>query len=304
MSQHVAVLMGGWSAEREVSLVTGQAVCTALEDVGYRVTPIDVAPDIFDVLSELEPEVAFNALHGRFGEDGCIQGILEVLKIPYTHSGVLASALAMDKPRAKQMFASVSIPCPEGRVVHRDEVLEGKVFEPPYVLKPMNEGSSVGVRLVFEGDNISPLDEANWAYGEYVLMERYIPGREIQVAVMDDKALGAIEIRPKKRFYDYEAKYSDGWADHIMPAGIPEADYQESLRLALLAHQTLGCRGVTRADLRYDDTLNGAARFYMLEINTQPGMTPLSLVPEIAAYGGISFAELMDLLVKDAGCQR
>jgi D-alanine-D-alanine ligase len=304
MSQHVAVLMGGWSAEREVSLVTGQAVCTALEDVGYRVTPIDVAPDIFDVLSDLEPEIAFNALHGRFGEDGCIQGILEVLKIPYTHSGVLASALAMDKPRAKQMFASVSILCPEGRVVHRDEVLEGKVFEPPYVLKPMNEGSSVGVRLVFEGDNISPLDEANWAYGEYVLMERYIPGREIQVAVMDDKALGAIEIRPKKRFYDYEAKYSDGWADHVMPADIPEADYQESLRLALLAHQTLGCRGVTRADLRYDDTLNGAARFYMLEINTQPGMTPLSLVPEIAAFVGISFAELMDFLVKDAGCQR
>jgi len=304
MSQHVAVLMGGWSAEREVSLVTGQAACTALEDVGYRVTPIDVAPDIFDVLSDLEPEIAFNALHGRFGEDGCIQGILEVLKIPYTHSGVLASALAMDKPRAKQMFASVSILCPEGRVVHRDEVLEGKVFEPPYVLKPMNEGSSVGVRLVFEGDNISPLDEANWAYGEYVLMERYIPGREIQVAVMDDKALGAIEIRPKKRFYDYEAKYSDGWADHVMPADIPEADYQESLRLALLAHQTLGCRGVTRADLRYDDTLNGAARFYMLEINTQPGMTPLSLVPEIAAFVGISFAELMDFLVKDAGCQR
>lgn len=304
MSQHVAVLMGGWSAEREVSLVTGQAVCTALEDVGYRVTPIDVAPDIFDVLSDLEPEIAFNALHGRFGEDGCIQGILEVLKIPYTHSGVLASALAMDKPRAKQMFASVSILCPEGRVVHRDEVLEGKVFEPPYVLKPMNEGSSVGVRLVFEGDNISPLDEANWAYGEYVLMERYIPGREIQVAVMDDKALGAIEIRPKKRFYDYEAKYSDGWADHVMPADIPEADYQESLRLALLAHQTLGCRGVTRADLRYDDTLNGAARFYMLEINTQPGMTLLSLVPEIAAFVGISFAELMDFLVKDAGCQR
>ena len=304
MSQHIAVLMGGWSAEREVSLVTGQAVCAALEEVGYRVTPIDVEPDIFDVLSELEPEVAFNALHGRFGEDGCIQGILEVLKIPYTHSGVLASALAMDKPRAKQMFASVSIPCPEGRVVHRDEVLEGKVFEPPYVLKPMNEGSSVGVRLVFEGDNVSPLDETAWAYGDYVLMEKYIPGREIQVAVMDDKALGAIEIRPKKRFYDYEAKYSDGWADHVMPADIPEADYQESLRLALLAHQTLGCRGVTRADLRYDDTLNGDAHFYMLEINTQPGMTPLSLVPEIAAYIGISFAELMDLLIKDAGCQR
>ena len=304
MTQHVAVLMGGWSSEREVSLVTGQAVCAALEEVGYRVTPIDVGPDIFDVLTELEPDVAFNALHGRFGEDGCIQGMLEVLKIPYTHSGVLASALAMDKPRARQMFASVSIPCPEGRVVHRDEVLEGKVFEPPYVLKPTNEGSSVGVRLVFEGDNTSPLDEASWAYGEYLLMERYIPGREIQVAVMDDKALGAIEIRPKKRFYDYEAKYSDGWADHIMPADIPEADYQESLRLALLAHQTLGCRGVTRSDLRYDDTLNGDAHLYMLEVNTQPGMTPLSLVPEIAAHAGISFAELTDALVQDAGCQR
>ena len=304
MSQHVAVLMGGWSSEREVSLVTGQAVCTALEEVGYRVTPIDVGPDIFDVLTELEPDVAFNALHGRFGEDGCIQGMLEVLKIPYTHSGVLASALAMDKPRARQMFASVFIPCPEGRVVHRDEVSEGKVFEPPYVLKPTNEGSSVGVRLIFEGDNTSPLDEAGWAYGEYVLMERYIPGREIQVAVMDDKALGAIEVRPKKRFYDYEAKYSDGWADHIMPADIPEADYQESLRLALLAHQTLGCRGVTRSDLRYDDTLNGDAHLYMLEVNTQPGMTPLSLVPEIAAHVGISFAELTDALVQDAGCQR
>ena len=304
MSRHVAVLMGGWSAEREVSLVTGEAVCTALEEAGYRVTPIDVGPDILDVLSELKPDVAFNALHGRFGEDGCIQGILEVLKIPYTHSGVLASALAMDKPRARQMFASVSIPCPEGRVVHRNEVLEGQIFDPPYVLKPTNEGSSVGVRLVFEGDNTAPLDDSSWAYGDYVLMERYIPGREIQVAVMDDEALGAIEIRPKKRFYDYEAKYTDGWAEHIMPADIPEADYQESLRLALLAHQTLGCRGVTRSDLRYDDTVNGDARLYMLEVNTQPGMTPLSLVPEIAAYVGISFAELTDLLIQDAGCQR
>ena len=304
MTQHVAVLMGGWSAEREVSLVTGDAVCAALKETGYRVTAIDVAPDIFDVLSGLKPDVAFNALHGRFGEDGCIQGILEVLKIPYTHSGVLASALAMDKPRARQMFASVSIPCPEGRVVHRDEVLDGQVFDPPYVLKPTNEGSSVGVRLVFEGDNMSPLDEANWAYGEQVLIEKYIPGREIQVAVMNDKALGAIEIRPKKRFYDYEAKYTDGWADHIMPAEIPEADYEESLRLALLAHQTLGCRGVTRSDLRYDDTITGEAQLYMLEVNTQPGMTPLSLVPEIAAHIGISFAELTDLIVQDAGCQR
>jgi len=304
MTQHVAVLMGGWSAEREVSLVTGEAVCGALEENGYRVTAIDVASDIFEILSDLKPDVAFNALHGRFGEDGCIQGILEVLEIPYTHSGVLASALAMDKPRARQMFSSVAIPCPEGRSVHRDELLDGPVLDPPYVIKPTNEGSSVGVRLVFEDDNMSLLDQANWAYGEYVLIEKYIPGREIQVAVMDDRALGAIEIRPKKRFYDYEAKYTDGWADHIMPAKIPKADYEESLRLALLAHQTIGCRGVTRSDLRYDDTVTSDTRLYMLEINTQPGMTPLSLVPEIAANIGISFRELTNLIVQDAGCQK
>ncbi len=304
MTQHVAVLMGGWSAEREVSLVTGEAVCAALEETGYRVTAIDVAPDIVEILSDLRPDVAFNALHGRYGEDGCIQGILEVLEIPYTHSGVLASALAMDKPRARQMFASVSIPCPEGRVVHRDEALYGQVLDPPYVLKPTNEGSSVGVRLVFEGDKISSLNETNWSYGEYVLIEKYIPGREIQVAVMDDRALGAIEIRPKKRFYDYEAKYTNGCADHIMPAEIPKADYEESLRLALLAHQTIGCRGVTRSDLRYDDSVSGDARLYMSEMNTQPGMTRLSLVHEIAAHVGIPFSELTNLIVQDAGCQR
>ena len=224
--------------------------------------------------------------------------------IPYTHSGVLASALAMDKPRARRMFESVSIPCPEGRVVRRDEAMAGAIFDPPYVLKPTNEGSSVGVRLVFEGDNMPLLDESNWAYGEYVLIEKYIPGREIQVAVMDDEALGAIEIRSRKRFYDYEAKYTDGWAEHVMPADIPEADYRESLRLAELAHRTLGCRGVTRSDLRYDDTASGRARFYMLELNTQPGMTPLSLVPEIAAHAGISFSELVRHLVRDAGRRR
>lgn len=301
---HIAVLMGGWSTERQVSLVTGAEVAAALKDDGYRVTSVDVGSDVFDVLSDLKPDVAFNALHGRFGEDGCIQGMLEVLDIPYTHSGVLASALAMDKPRARRMFESVSIPCPEGRVVRRDEAMAGAIFDPPYVLKPTNEGSSVGVRLVFEGDNMPLLDESNWAYGEYVLIEKYIPGREIQVAVMDDEALGAIEIRSRKRFYDYEAKYTDGWAEHVMPADIPEADYRESLRLAELAHRTLGCRGVTRSDLRYDDTASGRARFYMLELNTQPGMTPLSLVPEIAAHAGISFSELVRHLVRDAGRRR
>ena len=304
MNMHVAVLMGGWSTERQVSLVTGAEVAAALKDDGYRVTSVDVGSDVFDVLSDLKPDVAFNALHGRFGEDGCIQGMLEVLDIPYTHSGVLASALAMDKPRARRMFESVSIPCPEGRVVRRDEAMAGAIFDPPYVLKPTNEGSSVGVRLVFEGDNMPLLDESNWAYGEYVLIEKYIPGREIQVAVMDDEALGAIEIRSRKRFYDYEAKYTDAWAEHVMPADIPEADYRESLRLAELAHRTLGCRGVTRSDLRYDDTASGRARFYMLELNTQPGMTPLSLVPEIAAHAGISFSELVRHLVRDAGRRR
>ncbi len=304
MNGHVAVLMGGRSAEREVSLVSGEAVTAALRDEGYRVTPVDVGPDVSEVLSALKPDVAFNALHGRFGEDGCIQGMLELLEIPYTHSGVLASALAMDKPTARRMFESVSIPCPEGTVMHRRTVSEGAVFDPPYVLKPTNEGSSVGVRLVFEGDNTPPLDDASWAYGDDVLIERYIPGREIQVAVMDGEALGAIEIRPKKRFYDYEAKYTEGWAEHVMPADIPEADYRESLRLAVLAHRTLGCRGVTRSDLRYDDTVDGRARFYMLEVNTQPGMTPLSLVPEIAGHAGISFSELVQHLIRDAGCRR
>jgi D-alanine-D-alanine ligase len=303
MTRHVAVLMGGWSAEREVSLVSGRAVSQALVQLGYRVTPIDVGRDIASVLSELRPDVAFNALHGRFGEDGCIQGILEVLEIPYTHSGVLASALAMDKPRARTIFQSVDIPCAEGRVVHRDELLRGDVLEPPYVVKPTNEGSSVGVRIVFEGANLPPAS-GDWMFGEYVLVERYIPGREIQVAVMMDRPLGAIEIRPKRGFYDYEAKYTDGKADHLMPAPLPPDAYEESLDLALRAHRTVGCRGVTRADLRYDDTTGGRGRFYMLEINTQPGMTPLSLVPEIAAHSGFSFGDVVRFLVEDAGCQR
>ncbi len=304
MSKHVAVLMGGWSAEREVSLVSGADVVKALKERGYEVSAVDVGRTVAATLMELKPDVCFNALHGRFGEDGCIQGLLEVLGIPYTHSGVLASSLAMDKPTAKRLFSQAGITLAEGAVFHRDEVLAGHVMEPPYVIKPINEGSSVGVKIVMENENAHPFENDAWHYGEEVLIEKFIPGREIQVAVMGDRALGAIEIRPKKQFYDYEAKYSDGFAEHLMPAPIDQGAYDEMLRLAQLAHDVLGCRGVTRSDFRYDDTKADPGDIYLLEINTQPGMTPLSLAPEIAAHVGIDFGELVDWMVKDAGCQR
>jgi len=300
-AKHVAVLLGGLSAEREVSLMSGAAVAKALADDGFRVSTIDVGRDLTAQINAVEPDVVFNALHGRFGEDGCVQGVLDILGVPYTHSGVLASAVAMDKPMAKRLFADAGLTCPEGKVLHRSAILAGHAGEPPYVIKPLNEGSSVGVRLVFEGDNALPLN-GDWPFGEQVLVERYIPGREIQVAVMGDHALGAIEIRPQGRFYDYEAKYTDGKAVHHMPAPIHADSYREALDIALTAHQTLGCRGVTRADLRYDDTAGEPGRFYLLEINTQPGMTPLSLVPEIAADAGISFIQLVRWMVENAAC--
>jgi D-alanine-D-alanine ligase len=301
MTKHVAVLMGGFSAEREVSLVSGQAVTKALREEGYRVTPVDVGRDVAGVLSALKPDVAFNALHGRFGEDGCIQGVLEFLQLPYTHSGVLASAIAMHKPTAKRVFATAGLPCPEGDVLLRHQVLKGGLKR-PFVIKPLNEGSSVGVRIIFEGDNLAPLEGDNWPFGDEVLVERYIPGREIQVAVMGDRALGAIEIRPHGRFYDYEAKYTAGRAVHLMPAPIHPDAYERALDIALTAHRTIGCRGVSRADLRYDDTAGEPGDFYLLEINTQPGMTPLSLVPEIAADFGVDFGALVRWLVENARC--
>jgi D-alanine-D-alanine ligase len=304
MSRHVAVLMGGWSAEREVSLVTGRACAEALRAEGFRATEIDVGRDLARVLDRLRPDVCFNALHGRWGEDGCVQGLLEVMAIPYTHSGVRASALAMHKPAAKEIFREAGIPLADGKVVSRNAFLAGDVLPPPYVVKPLNEGSSVGVHIVMPGENARPFTADDWPFGDEVLVERYVPGREIQVAVMGDRAIGAIEIRPKGRFYDYEAKYTDGKAVHLMPAPLPPEDYQEALRLALLAHASLGCRGVSRADLRYDDTGPGRPQFSMLEINTQPGMTPLSLVPEIAAHAGVSFRALVRWMVEDAGCGR
>jgi D-alanine-D-alanine ligase len=306
MSKHVAVLMGGWSAEREISLISGAAVIEALHELGHRASAVDVGRDVADVLAKLKPDICFNALHGRFGEDGAIQGMLEILGLPYTHSGVLASALAMNKPMAKRIFESHGLPVPDGGVVHRDEILAGSTnapMTPPYVIKPLNEGSSVGVRIVMDRAEAEAARLMPWGYGENVLVERYVPGREIQVAVMGEGALGAIEIRTQGRFYDYEAKYTAGKAEHLMPAPLNRPDYEEVCRIALVAHQSLGCRGVSRTDLRCDDS-TGRAHFYVLEVNTQPGMTPLSLVPEIARHQGMSFPKLVDWILGDAGCDR
>ncbi|WP_417513947.1 D-alanine--D-alanine ligase [Minwuia sp.] len=298
----VAVIMGGWSAEREVSLVTGEACARALENCGYAVERVDVDRSLAQRLADVAPDVVFNALHGRFGEDGTVQGLLEIMGIPYTHSGVLASSLAMNKPEAKVLFRDVGIPVPDGEVMTRKALAARTDFQPPIVIKPFNEGSSVGVEIILEDDNIRPLDSGN--ADEKVLVERYIPGREIQVAVLGDRALGAIEIVSPGRFYDYEAKYAPGGSRHVMPAPMPGTDYDLALEYARKAHQVLGCRGLTRADLRYDDTGEGPASLYLLEINTQPGMTPTSLAPEIAAHQGISFEDLCRELVEDASCDR
>lgn len=306
MSKRVAVLMGGWSAEREVSLNSGAAAAKALREAGYAVSVIDLERDLGAItaaLAEAGPDVVFNALHGRYGEDGCVQGLLDIMGLPYTHSGLLASALAMDKPMALRLFAEAGIPVPEGRVVRREEGLSGDPLPRPYVAKPINEGSSVGVAIVRDGDPC-PFAAGAWPFiGERALVERFIAGREITVAVMGERALGALEITSERGFYDYEAKYAPGGSRHLYPAPIPPRDHDEALRLALLAHRTLGCRGVSRADFRYDDTRTGEpGRLYLLEVNTQPGMTATSLVPEIAGHAGISFPELVAWMVENAAC--
>ncbi len=299
MKKSVAILMGGWSAEREVSLVSGAAVSNALKQVGYRVTPIDVQRDMGALLTRLfpKPDVVFNALHGRFGEDGCVQGLLDILNIPYTHSGLLASAIAMDKPMSKAMFENVGIKVADHVIVSREELAAGDPMARPYVIKPINEGSSVGVRVINEGDNDTPFSHGEWPYGDQVMVEKFIPGRELTVSVMGGKPLAVTEITTSHGFYDYSAKYDAGGSIHVIPAEVDPAVYDECLRLAALAHETLGCRGVSRADLRYD-----GSDLYMLEVNTQPGMTPTSLVPEQAALGGISFGELVGWMVENAEC--
>lgn len=306
MSKHVAVLMGGWSAEREISLRSGTACAKALRDEGFRVTEIDVDRNIAQQLSELKPDVAFNALHGKVGEDGTIQGILEVLQIPYTHSGVLASALAMNKQQAKIVMAAAGIPVAEGRVVSRYEAAKTHVMSPPYVLKPVCEGSSFGVVIVNAGDPPpSHLGADDWAYGDDMLAERFVPGRELTCAVMGDKALEIIEIRAADGgWYDYNAKYTKGGSIHILPADLKGNIYQIVQQLALKAHEALGCRGVSRADFRFDDRPDGSGEIVVLEVNTQPGMTETSLVPELAAYAGLSFGGLVRWMVEEASCDR
>lgn len=304
MAKTVTVLMGGWSSEREVSLVSGRAVAEALDAAGYAVRTLDVARDLGALVAALEPppDAVFNALHGRFGEDGRIQGVLEILGIPYTHSGVLASALAMDKPMAKRLFRQAGVPCAEHVLASRRAVVAGDVIARPYVVKPLDEGSSVGVRIVREGEDSAPFDAEDWPFGETVMVERYVPGREITVAVMGERALGVTEIRPTTGFYDYRAKYTEGVAAHLVPAPLPASVYAAAMDHALAAHKALGCRGVSRADLRYDEA-EGEDGVYLLELNTQPGMTPLSLVPELAAHCGIDFTALVTWMVENAACE-
>jgi len=320
--KRVAVLYGGRSAEREVSLVSGKACSRALAEEGFEVINIDAgcgAPnyplggnaaghDFVQRLIAAKPDVAFNALHGRWGEDGCVQGLLELMKIPYTHSGVLASALAMHKEHAKVAFRAAGLPVAEGLVANRIEASKRHLLKPPYVVKPVNQGSSVGVFIIREGDNRPPdaLGSDEWNFGDEVMVEEFIPGRELTVAVMGTRengvgGLAVTEILPKTQFYDYDAKYAAGGSDHLVPARISQKVMHEAIALAERAHNALGCRGVSRTDFRYDDAKD---RLIVLEVNTQPGMTPTSLVPEQAAYKGMSFNALVRWMLEDASCDR
>jgi D-alanine-D-alanine ligase len=305
---HVAVLMGGWSAEREVSLNSGKACADALQEEGYRVTRVDVDRHLPERLREIAPDVSFNALHGKGGEDGTIQGILETLQIPYTHSGVLASALAMHKVKAKIVLAEAGIPVAEDRIVPRLEAAKAHVMAPPYVIKPVDEGSSVGVFIVREDHSYPPqeLTASEWSFAEEVMVERYVAGRELTCAVMGDRPLGVIEILPAEglAFYDYQAKYAPGGSRHVLPAEISPNIYELVQKLSLKAHQALGCRGISRADFRFDDRLGGTGELICLEVNTQPGMTATSLVPELAGHSGLTFGELVRWIVEDASCNR
>ena len=296
---HVAVLLGGLSSEREVSLVSGAACAEALERLGAKVSRVDAGRDLAQVLANLGPDVVFNALHGEWGEDGCVQGVLETLALPYTHSGVLASALAMDKVKAKAVMAAAGVAVPGGGLFDRREAGRAHAMPPPYVVKPNAQGSSVGVFLVFEGANSPPTEllAPSWTYGDEVLIEPYVRGFELAVAVMDGKALTVTEIIPRTGFYDYDAKYGEDGSAHVVPARIPDAVRDRAMRMAEVAHAALGCRGVTRADLRYDD-INDI--LVLLEVNTQPGMTPTSLVPEQAAHRGVAFDDLVGWIVEDA----
>ncbi|MFN3537152.1 MAG: D-alanine--D-alanine ligase [Brevundimonas sp.] len=304
---HVAVLMGGLSPEREVSLSSGRMCADALEGQAARVTRVDAGRDLAQVLAELKPDVAFNALHGVWGEDGCVQGILETLQIPYTHSGVLASAVAMDKDKSKAVLQAAGIVVPGGGLFDRHDVAARHVIPPPYVIKPNAEGSSVGVYLVREAADrpVAEVGEPGWTYGEQVMVEPFIAGNELAVTVLGEKsgprALTVTDITPTKGFYDYEAKYAPGGSRHVLPADLPGHVFEAALRISERAHTALGCRGVTRSDFRYDDLNDDLV---LLEVNTQPGMTPTSLAPEQAAFTGMAYADLVRWMVEDASCPR
>ena len=303
----VAVLMGGWSAEREVSLSSGRGCATALRNAGFKVVPIDVERGtILDILQDLRPDVAFNALHGKWGEDGCASAMLETLNIPYTHSGVLASSLAMHKLKSKIIFAAAGIPLAESKLVDIEQAAESHPLPLPYVLKPVDEGSSVGVHIVTRESNgpCSIILTQRDIFGDHVMAERFIPGRELTCAVMGNVALGVIDIVSKATFYDYRSKYAPGGSQHILPADIPADVYRKCQQYSLLAHKALGCRGVSRADFRYDDTHGPNGELILLEINTQPGMTGTSLVPELAVHSGHSYEDLVTWMVNDASVNR
>ncbi len=305
--KHVAVLMGGWSAERPVSLNSGRGCADALESAGYRVTRIDVDRSIADTLAKLKPDVAFNALHGKVGEDGTIQGVLEILRIPYTHSGVLASALAMKKDLAKTVLAAAGIPVAHGVTVDRHEAAKRHVLPPPYVLKPVSEGSSFGVVIVKEDRGHPPQEvgREDWPYGDALLAERFVDGKELTCAAMGERVFDIIEVELlSEAFYGYDAKYAKGGSRHILPANLKPNIYHKVQDLTLRAHRALGCRGVSRADFRYDETKGEEGELVCLEVNTQPGMTETSLVPDMAAHAGLSFAELVAWMVEDASCDR
>jgi D-alanine-D-alanine ligase len=307
----IAVLMGGRSAEREVSLSSGRGVIAALREEGFDAVPLDPGDNPGDQLFQARPDAVFNALHGRFGEDGTVQGLLELMRIPYTHSGVLSSALAMHKERTKDVYRAAGLPVVKSIVADRRDVAGVHLMEPPYVVKPVNEGSSVGIYIIRKGDNRPPaeLGSDTWTLSNEMMVEEFVPGRELTVSVMGanlfgkERALGVTEITTELEFYDYEAKYAPGGSKHILPAQISSKVAEQAMELAVAAHKALGCRGVTRTDFRYDDT-GSKHRMILLETNTQPGMTPTSLVPEQAAHIGMSYAKLCRWIVEDASCDR
>ncbi|AIL65024.1 D-alanine--D-alanine ligase B [Rickettsiales bacterium Ac37b] len=297
-STHVVVLMGGISTERDISLSSATGIIESLKKLHYKVTPVDMGRDIAQVLLELKPDVVFNALHGGYGENGCIAGLLEILNIPYTHSGILASSIGMNKLQSINIFAQHGIKAAPHIIINKHSNLTIEPMKRPYVIKPISEGSSIGIHIVLEQDNFN-IRDYDFPYGDEVLVEQYIPGQEIQVAIINNKAIGALEIIPKGKFYDYQAKYTDGLTEHIIPASLSSVATQKVLSLAEKAHNALGCRGISRVEFRYNSK-EGDDGFYILEINTHPGMTPLSIVPEIASYHGITYSDIVKFLVEDA----